>query len=381
MKLDYRYLVVAFLSSLALLFDRFMYPYFNIQGISYLEIGIIDAIFSISTMIVLYYYGNIADKIGRRKMLAVLSAYYALFPLLYLSVSNFISGVLFRVLDSPSYPRFPIELAYFHDLAPKYKKAIFFGLVTAALAFGGIAAPIIGGYLIDHYGFVVLAYASFAFGLVFAAIVFLLPDPYRKKLKKVSIKRMNFSILKKNRFLKAISVFYFLTGISFVLVWIWIPFLSMQATDSYGVIGVIMAAGGLFAAFGRIFFGHFENRYGRVGAFIIAGILSSLSMVFLGISKTVLALLASSLLGSFSGSIRDPAEQSLLSDNIEESERGETFCAFEFLSRAGVVVGAVLGGVVVTFLNTSSAFLLAAAIEASGIAVFVLALRFYASPR
>lgn len=378
MKIEYKYLLFVFVFPFTFLFDKFMYPFFKTQGITYLEIGVIDAVFSIASLVFLYYFGHISDRIGRRKALAGFLIYYAPFPLIYLKVSNFLQGCLARIAQTPSFPTFPTETAYEQDLAhliPKNRKATFFGILSTVGGIGGFLCPIIGGFLIDKYGFQFLGLIAFLVILLVVLLILVLPEPSKIKKNKKIVNKINFKILKGNKFLEAFSIYYFLTGISLVIAFIWIPFLSLQSTKSYEIVGFIMSATSFFMIFGRIPFGYLADRYGRNKTFIIAGVLSPISLLLLAISNSVLALILSSLLASLASSIMLPAQGAILSCSIEPSIRGGVFNALDFLSRCGVIIGGLIGGIIATFVGIPYAFMFAALTESLAILMFIYIVR------
>jgi len=378
MKINYKYLLLVFAFPFTFMFDRFMYPFFKTQGINYLEIGIIDAIFSTMSLIFLYYFGHVSDRIGRRKTLAVFLAYYAPFPLIYLKISNFIQGCLARAAQAPSFLTFPTEYAYEQDLAnviPRKRKATFFGILSTIGGIGSFLYPIIGGFLIDSYGFQFLGMISFVIVLLVVLLVLILPEPSKIKKNKKIMNKINFKILKSSRFLKAFSIYCFLISISLVITFIWIPFLSLESTKSYGVVGLIISAMSFFMIFGRIFFGYIADRYGSNKTFIIAGIIAPISLILLAISNSVLILILSSLLASLASSITLPAQSALLSCYTKPSIRGGVFSALEFFSRCGVVVGGLIGGIITTFFGISFTFIFAALTDSLAILIFAYVIR------
>ena len=372
MKFDLRYLLVLFIFPFTLLFDRFMYPYFAYQGISYVGIGIIDAIFSAAALFSLYFLGSFSDKIGRRKAFAILMLYQAPFSLIYLKVSNFFQGALSRIFQSPTYMLFPVMNCYEQDLLKHKtkKKATFFGVLSTITGVAGFFVPLVGGIIIEWFGFFALGVISFLIGLLFVPLVLYLPDTSRP-MNDISLRvRVKFNAINRS-IIKGFSLYYLFTGISVVIVWIWIPFLSLQVTESYGLTGLILSFSGFFLIFGRVPFGSLADKYGKKKAFIIAGILSPLSLFLLGISSSLIVLLASSLLASLSASIRYPAENAILSDYIKPDDRGGVFSMFGIFTRIGVIIGGILGGVLVTVYDTSSVFLFAAIFELTAILIFI----------
>jgi MFS family permease len=377
MKIDYKYLLLVFVFPFASLFDRFMYPFFKTQGITYLEIGIIDAIYSIFSMLVLYYFGHVSDNIGRRKALAGFMLLYAPFPIIYARVASFLQGVISRIIQSISSPMYPVESAYQQDLAhsiEKKKKATFFGILSMMSGIGYFLYPLAGGFVAESYGFQFLAVIATLVTLSVVLIALLLPEPSRTKNIKVKNK-INLRILKGNKFLKAFSFYNFLTGISFVITFIWIPFFALDSTGSYGAVGLVISAASFFMILGRIPFGYLADRYGRENVFIIAGMLAPISLVLLAFSNSIVSIIASSMLASLASSLMLPAQNALLFKFVDPKIRGGVFNALIFLMTAGIAVGGLIGGLLTTMFSISFALLFAAAADLAAISIFVYVLK------
>lgn len=372
MKFDLRYLLLVFFFPFISLFDRFMYPLFKMRGMTYLDIGIIDAAFSAASLVVIYYFGHMSDRIGRKKSLAAFIGLYAPFPLIYSKVTSLLGGIITRAVQSSSALLYVTETCYVQDFGhkvPTKSKASFFGFIAAVCGLGSFLYPLLGGHIIETYGFEILAVSSSLVAVALAAVVLALPEPM--KIKRNNIKnKMNFGLLVKNSTTKALSFYYFLSGITLVITFIWIPFLSLETTNSYAMTGLVISASSFFLIFGRIPFGYMADRIGKNRTFAIGGVLLPLSLILLAFSNNAETLITASILSSLASSIMAPAEGGILSEKLNKETRGGTLNAFEFLSRCGVIVGSLLGGLVTTFLGIMPAFLAAAAAQSVAIILF-----------
>jgi MFS family permease len=377
MKIDYKYLILIFFFPFISLFDRFMYPFFKTQGMTYMEIGVIDAIYSAVSLAVLYYFGHVSDRIGRRKALAGFIMLYAPFPIIYARVSSFFQAVAVRAVQTVSCPMYPVESAYEQDLAHSISsktKATFFGILSMVSGIGYFLYPMLGGFVAETFGFHALALLASITVLLVALIVLLLPETSKTTNRKIKDK-IDFGILRGSDFLKAFSVYEFLMGISFVITFIWIPFFALDITGSYFAAGSVISAASFFMIIGRVLFGYLADRYGRERIFVIAGFIAPLSLVFLALSNSILSVILSSLLASLASSLMIPAQSALLSKCINPKLRGGLFNALTFIFTGGIVIGDILGGLVTTYYSISFAFLFAAVIDFVAISIFVYVLK------
>jgi MFS transporter, DHA1 family, multidrug resistance protein len=377
MKIDYKYLLLIFAFPFVSLIDRFMYPFFNMQGITYLQIGIIDAFYSAFSLVTLYYLGHVSDRIGRRKSFAMFLLWYLPFPLIYLKVTNFFQGIFVRIVQTPSCSMYPVESAYEQDLAHSVNnksKATFFGILSAVSGIGYFLYPMLGGFIVESYGFFALGVVTSLIILSVILLILALPEPSRTRNSKIKDK-INFKILRKNRFLKAFSIYSLLTGVSFVITFIWIPLFALEATGSYSAVGFLISSTSFFMILGRIPFGYLADRYGRERIFLISGIIYPISLVLLAFSNNITAMVLSSLISSLASSMMLPAQGAMFSKFIDPKIRGGVFNALTFLFTVGIVVGGLLGGLLTTFFSISSAFLFAALVNFVAISVFVYVLK------
>ena len=111
---------------LLFMFDRFIYTFLYINGFDFIQMGIIEVIYSLMSVLLLFLIGNYADSMGRKKIVSLTMGFYAILPLLYVRFRNFLCSTLVRFIDSFKHPYFPVYVSITQDLSPKKEQGKYF---------------------------------------------------------------------------------------------------------------------------------------------------------------------------------------------------------------------------------------------------------------
>lgn len=128
------------------------------------DIGLVATILIIAQAIT-YIPGGILSDRGHRRKLVIASWLFAVFapPFFVLAELtgqwlNVIPGIL---MFAANWIGVPAVQSYVTEAAPKGKAGLSFGLLVSSSSIGLVASPLIGGFIIDRLGFVVLFFMSF----------------------------------------------------------------------------------------------------------------------------------------------------------------------------------------------------------------------------
>ena len=151
-------------------------------GATSLHLGLLMATFSLMQFICAPYWGTLSDRVGRRPVLLIGLAGYAL-SFVIMALANdlsilFLSRVVGGVLSSAT---LPTAMAYIGDTTSQHDRGSGMGLMGAAMGLGMIFGPAIGGGL-SSFGIT----APFYFSAGLAAVIFVfayfaLPESLVKK--------------------------------------------------------------------------------------------------------------------------------------------------------------------------------------------------------
>jgi MFS family permease len=128
------------------------------------DIGLVTTILIIAQAIT-YIPGGILSDAGHRRKLVIASWLFAVFapPFFILAEVtgqwlNVIPGIL---IFAANWIGVPAVQSYVTEAAPKGKAGLSFGLLVSSSSIGLVASPLIGGFIIERSGFVVLFIISF----------------------------------------------------------------------------------------------------------------------------------------------------------------------------------------------------------------------------
>jgi MFS family permease len=230
-----------FISMLAMgIVSPFLPIYAEELGASNLEIGLVQAAFSIAGIGTLLFIGRWSDRLGRKPFLlcglAVLTLssvglMFADSPLL-LIIMRFIQGL-------GATAHLPIAQAYLGDITPKGGEGRWMGYFNAVLFAGVGAGPLLGGLIADMYSivttFLFMAILNFV-GLV-AVMIFL------KEMPRKVAAREHSSVLAplRSRVMLGVLIQRMTNGVGTSALMTFIPIFASKLGIATGLIGVLIA--------------------------------------------------------------------------------------------------------------------------------------------
>jgi MFS family permease len=120
-------------------------------GATFVQIGLLSSVWSISRLIFTAPVGNLADRTSKRKIIAVGLGVYTILSLLYAVAWDYTSLITVRFFHGlGSAMSMPIAMAYAAEIAPKGREGKFMGNLNMAMFAGMGLGPLIGGYLTDY---------------------------------------------------------------------------------------------------------------------------------------------------------------------------------------------------------------------------------------
>jgi MFS family permease len=136
--------------------------------ISYEDSSWILAAFLVMGAVMTPIAGRLSDIYGKKKMLLIILGVYTLGLLLGALATNFFSIVIARAIQGIGISMFPISFGIIRDKFPPEKLSIAQGIFSSTLSGGAIIGLILGGSIIENFGW----QATFLFIIPLAITLF-----------------------------------------------------------------------------------------------------------------------------------------------------------------------------------------------------------------
>ena len=340
-------------------------------GATALEIGLINAGFSIALMVFLPVMGRFSDRSGRKVFLCSGLVCLTIASLGFIWAQNPLQLILVRCFQGfAASMHLPIAQAYLGDLTPEGEEGKWMGHFNAILFAGMGLGPLFGGVLTDLFSinttFLVMA-ALCLIGLI-ATIIFL---PEIAKKTTLAKQGTAFAGLMKSNILKGAFAFQIANGFGMASVMTFLPlFAHWKLGLSTSLIGLLIASRTPLALL-QSFTGTLADKYGRRGLVIIGGAVTLIFTALLPTAGSFWPLLAMHTFMAIGVAFAMPANTAYVVEEGRTFGMGASMAIFMMAMQIGMGVGPILLGGLVDFMGIESAFYSGAGILLIGIAVFI----------
>ncbi len=316
-------------------------------------IGAITSFSNVAGLPFLPFWGALADRYGRKPL--IIRSFVAAFVALSLTAlaPNVWVFALARAIQSLGLGNTGLILATIAEHAPAGRVAFAFGIVNGANPMGAFIGPLVGGPIVDRFGFPVLiaADAAIMFGLV-AMLAFGYRDGFVAKTTGGSLLRMagdGILLIVRSPRLRALFPALFLLFAGWMLAFIYVPLVVARlytGPDPNTTVGIVFGAGGLGVFILSPLIGAIADRYGKartlfIGCAVLAAIWSApyftRDIVPFTVAWTVVNGVAAAL---FSVSF------TLLSASATDATRGRVMTFAYLPANIGFVIGPAVGSVI-----------------------------------
>lgn len=140
---------------------------YDLQG-TFTEIMLISSIPSLFSFLFSKFWGDLSDAIGSRKLFIMLGIFLStlLIPFYTLTSSTQSLLLVYSIMSFVGTMITPALNSAISETAPYELRGKQIGLYTSLFSIGGTTGTIIGGFLVEYYGFNTMYYTSFTLGLL-----------------------------------------------------------------------------------------------------------------------------------------------------------------------------------------------------------------------
>ena len=340
--------------------------YVKVLGGGGLEVGILFSSFMLTRAILAAPFGNLSDKLGRKRLILIGSFLYALLAVLFTIPTSWVGLTFVRGLQGvASAMVWPVSEALVIDSCPTSKRGSSLGKIVMSSNLGMVVGPFIGGGLYfvaaQYLGFSVVD--SFKFPFYFTAAVALVGavmvwanvtdarSPVKDKHKISLAKLMRPDGMDKQglRNLKVLYANAAMEGFAFssigplMALFLLLEYPSLEADTISVIIGTAMGLGALVAyPSGRL-----SDRMGRKKLFVVGGFFSFLGTMLIPFGGALVIVVLLLAMRSMAFQVSSPALRALQADTVPEEVRGRLIGVLESMNNSGAVLGAPVGGLLI----------------------------------
>lgn len=342
-------------------------------GATAVWVGIIFAAFSISRGIFMPIFGRLSDLKGRKNFICFGLFSYAVISLGYVWTNTVFELTAIRLVHGVVAAMIiPIAQAYVGDLSPVGEEGIFMGYFNAAFFTGFALGPLLGGMLTEYFSMSLAFYVMGALNfLAFLLALAYLPEISNKTQREAS-SRISFREIARSGVVRGLFSFRLAYALGRGGFSCFLPiFAAFTLKLNLGEIGIVLAANMLAMSLPQMFFGRIANRFDRRGLVVIGSLLGIAFLALVPWMQCFWQLLALSIFGGIGGALSMLAASVLVVEEGRTYGMGSTLSVFNMAMSLGMAAGPLLGGIIVSVLDTTSVFYFAAALGLLGIGLFV----------
>ncbi|MBN2243774.1 MAG: MFS transporter [Acidobacteria bacterium] len=344
----------------------FLPIYANTMGATGVQVGLIQAAFSITGIGTLLFVGRLSDRYGRKSFLSAGLTILAIasFGLLYASSpKHLILWRFFQGLGASAH--LPIAQAYLGDITPKGSEGKWMGYFSAVLFSGMGAGPLLGGVIADvlsmRASFLIMALLNIL-GLI-ATLLFLKEMPRKAAAREHS----SYMAPLKSRIMRGIFVYRMTAGLGTASLMAFLPlFAELKLGLSTTLIGIVLAAR-TPASIVQSYTGGLADRWNRRSMVFWGGMATVFATVLLPSTAGFWTLLAVHIFTILGQSFGIPAANAFIVDEGRTYGMGASMTMFMLAMQIGNGIGPVALGGVSDRLGLNAVFYSAAVVMTSGI--------------
>jgi len=343
--------------------------YVKLLGGRATEIGVLMASFMLTRALFATGFGNLSDRIGRKKIILSGVIIYGVISVLFALSTEMWELLLARSIQGISSAMvWPVSEALIVDSVGPSERGYAMSIYMVLSNAGMTAGPFLGGGLLyigrEHFHLSVLE--SYRFPFYFTGIIMFLAfivvlvfvkdilpplnkkevEAHKKEIKAIELRpdvKRSLRVLYANGLMNGFAM-----GLvsSILVYYISIRFFPYDDATAGTIIGLIMGVSTFSGMLVTVPAGKIADRIGRKPQIIIAGYLSRIATILMPFMPTA-ALTGDMVLLRFSAfNVTSPAFRALQADLIPEKIRGKLIGFLQTMFNTGAIVGPIAGGII-----------------------------------
>lgn len=340
------------------------------------HVGFIIGVFALAAMVLRPIAGDLADRLGRRPLVLLGTAIFALAPLGYAVVETIPGLLLLRLFHGTGMGFGPTAATVIAtDLTPPDRRGAAMGVYGLASAVALAAGPYLGGELVRHLGFTGTFLTATAIEAGALTLAWTLPETRpaggalapgaaqvgpalaRGRLARFWHRWFSTAAVYPSGLVLALYVSY--GGLAALL-----PLFAERR--QLGNPGLFFTVYALVSLAVRSPAGRLSDRVGRRAVIAPALAISGVSLVLLGLAATQKTFLAAAALYGVGFGAAQPALLAMTADRVPPGERGRAMGTLYSAWELGISGGSIALGLCATRLGYAATWWIAAAIAGIG---------------
>jgi MFS family permease len=352
----------------------FLPIYANTLGASKLEVGLVQAGFSITGIGTLLFIGRLSDRFGRKLFLGTGLGIIALSSVGLMYAARPLHLILWRFFQGlGASAHMPIAQAYLGDITPEGHEGKWMGYFNAVLFAGMGAGPLAGGLISDAFSIrTTFLFMAVLNALALGATILFLRE-MRRKTSQAS--RLSFLAPLRSRNLRGALSYNIANGVTIAGLMAFVPlFADLTVGLSASLIGILLAARSPVSIL-QSYTGRMADTWNRRSMVLWGGLLSMAALALLPRSAGFWPLLAAYIAVTLGQAVGVPAANAYVVNEGRVYGMGTSVTLFMLAMHLGTGLGPVaLGGIADRF-GLASVFYSAAVCMAVGLGLFALMVR------
>ena len=344
-------------------------------------VGAITVAANVLGLVFLPFWGALADRYGRKLLIirsfAATGAGLAV-AALATNVWQFLGA---RALTALNLGNSGLMMTTLAEGAPASRLGVAYGVVNGAGPLGALAGPLLGGPVVDRYGFAAILAID---ALLLAGVVLLLTfgyrDPYVRPADPPPVLRNAFggvALLWQSQRLRALFPALVVLFAGWMLVFIYSPLAIErihEGPDLATAIGLVLGAGGVATLVASPGIGALADRLGLMRTYYVVGALSAVAWILPWLTRDYLLFLVGWAIANGLGSGLFSLSFNVLTRSTTDSTRARVMTFAYLPLNLGFIVGPAIGSVVAST-DPFAIFPTAVVLELAGLILIAVALR------